>query len=157
MGAVLKGNGYSTSWFGKNHNTPDWESSVAGPFDRWPTGLGFDYFFGFIAGETNQYYPVLFENTVAGRAEQDARRGLPLHDRHDRPRNQLRCATASRSPRRSRFFIYFAPGAAHAPHHAPKEWREKFKGEFDAGWDAVREAYLPEAARDGHHPARRRS
>jgi Sulfatase len=65
IGAVLKGNGYNTSWFGKNHNTPDWESSVAGPFDRWATGMGFDNFYGFIGGETNQYYPVLFENTVA--------------------------------------------------------------------------------------------
>jgi arylsulfatase len=64
MGKILKENGYNTSWFGKNHNTPDWESSVVGPFDRWPTGLGFDYFYGFIGGETHQYYPVLFENTV---------------------------------------------------------------------------------------------
>jgi Sulfatase len=63
IGATLKYNGYSTSWFGKNHNTPDWESSVAGPYDRWPTGMGFDYFYGFIGGETHQYYPVLFENT----------------------------------------------------------------------------------------------
>ena len=65
IGAVLKGNGYATSWFGKNHNMPDWESSVAGPFDRWPTGMGFDYFYGFIAGDTHPYYPVLFENTRA--------------------------------------------------------------------------------------------
>ena len=65
MGAIFKDNGYDTSWFGKNHNTPDWESSVAGPFTRWPTGMGFDYFYGFIAGETNQYYPVIFENTKA--------------------------------------------------------------------------------------------
>ena len=65
VAATLKGNGYATSWFGKNHNTPDWESSVAGPFDRWPTGMGFEYFYGFIGGETHQYYPVLFENTRA--------------------------------------------------------------------------------------------
>ncbi|WP_417748895.1 sulfatase-like hydrolase/transferase [Rosistilla oblonga] len=65
IGRVLKGNGYTTWWYGKNHNTPDWETTVAGPFDRWPTGMGFDYFYGFNAGETHQYYPVLFENTVA--------------------------------------------------------------------------------------------
>jgi arylsulfatase A-like enzyme len=64
MGAVLRDNGYATSWFGNNHNTPDWESSVAGPFERWPTGMGFDHFFGFIGGETHQYYPVIFENTT---------------------------------------------------------------------------------------------
>jgi arylsulfatase A-like enzyme len=139
VGAVLKGNGYATSWFGKNHNTPDWESSVAGPFDRWPTGMGFDYFYGFIGGETNQYYPVLFENTVAVEPNKSPEDGYHLvADMTDRAINWVRYSKAV-APQKP-LFLYFAPGAAHAPHHSPKAWKEKFKGNFDAGWDAVREA-----------------
>jgi arylsulfatase len=138
IGAVLKGNGYATSWFGKNHNTPDWESSVAGPFDRWPTGMGFDYFFGFIGGETNQYYPVLFENTVAVEPHKTPEEGYHLvTDMTDRAINWLRYSKAV-APQKP-FLLYFAPGAAHAPHHSPKDWRLKYKGKFDGGWDAVRE------------------
>jgi len=139
VGAILKGNGYNTSWFGKNHNTPDWESSVAGPFDRWPTGMGFDYFYGFIGGETNQYYPVLFENTVAVEPDKSPEEGYHLiSDMTDRAINwaQYSKAVAPDKP----YFLYFAPGAAHAPHQPPKEWKEKFKGKFDAGWEAAREA-----------------
>lgn len=139
VGALLKGNGYNTAWFGKNHNTPDWESSVAGPFDRWPTGLGFDYFYGFIGGETNQYYPVLFENTVAVEPSKLPEEGYHfMTDMTDKAINWMRYSK-SVAPQKP-VFIYFAPGAAHAPHHAPAEWKEKFKGLFDAGWDAVREA-----------------
>ena len=139
VGAVLKGNGYSTSWFGKNHNTPDWESSVAGPFDRWPTGMGFDYFYGFIGGETNQYYPVLFENTVAVEPSQSPEEGYHfMADMTDKAINWLRYSKAV-APQKP-VFMYFAPGAAHAPHHSPKAWKEKFAGQFDAGWDAIREA-----------------
>ena len=139
VGAVLKGNGYSTSWFGKNHNTPDWESSVAGPFDRWPTGMGFDYFYGFIGGETNQYYPVLFENTVAVEPSRSPEEGYHfMTDMTDKAINWLRYSKAV-APQKP-VFMYFAPGAAHAPHHSPKEWKEKFAGQFEAGWDAVREA-----------------
>ena len=139
VAAVLGGNGYATAWFGKNHNTPDWESSVAGPFDRWPTGMGFDYFYGFIGGETNQYYPVLFENTVAVEPHKSPEEGYHfMEDMTDRAVNWLRYSKAV-APQKP-VFLYFAPGAAHAPHHAPKEWKEKFKGNFDAGWDAVREA-----------------
>ena len=139
LGAVLKGNGYNTGWFGKNHNTPDWESSVAGPFDRWPTGMGFDYFYGFIGGETNQYYPVVFENTVAVEPNKSPEEGYHfMADMTDKAINWMRYCK-SVAPQKP-FFAYFAPGAAHAPHHSPKEWREKFKGKFDAGWDAVREA-----------------
>jgi arylsulfatase A-like enzyme len=139
IGAVLKGNGYSTSWFGKNHNTPDWESSVAGPFDRWPSGMGFDYFFGFIGGETHQYYPVLFENTVAVEPHKSPEEGYHfMEDMTDRAINWLRYSKAV-APQKPAL-LYFAPGAAHAPHHAPPAWREKFKGQFDAGWDVIREA-----------------
>ena len=139
VGALLKGNGYNTAWFGKNHNTPDWESSVAGPFDRWPTGMGFDYFYGFIGGETNQYYPVLFENTVAVEPGKSPEEGYHfLTDMTDRAINWIHYGK-SVAPQKP-FFCYFAPGAAHAPHHSPKEWKDKFKGKFNAGWDAVREA-----------------
>ena len=139
VGAVLKGNGYATSWFGKNHNTPDWESSVAGPFDRWPAGMGFDYFYGFIGGETNQYYPVLFENTVAVEPHKSPEEGYHfMEDMTDKAINWLRYSKAV-APQKP-VFVYFAPGAAHAPHHAPKSWKDKFQGQFDAGWDAVREA-----------------
>jgi arylsulfatase A-like enzyme len=139
VGKLLKYNGYATAWLGKNHNTPDWESSVAGPFDRWPTGMGFDYFYGFIGGETHQYYPVLFENTTAVEPDKSPEEGYHfMTDMTDKAINWLRY-NKSVSPNKP-FLLYFAPGAAHAPHHSPREWREKFKGQFDAGWDAVREA-----------------
>ena len=113
IGEVLKGNGYSTSWFGKDHNTPDWESSVAGPFDRWPTGLGFDYFYGFIGGETNQWYPVLFENTTAVEPEKTPEEGYHfLTDMTDKAIHWLRY-NKSVAPQKP-VFMYFAPGAAHA-------------------------------------------
>ncbi|MEW9835905.1 sulfatase-like hydrolase/transferase [Mesorhizobium marinum] len=138
MGSILKYNGYSTSWFGKNHNTPDWESSVSGPFDRWPTGMGFDYFYGFIGGETHQYYPVLFENTKPVEPDKTPEEGYHfMADMTDKAIDWMRYSK-SVAPQKP-LLIYFAPGAAHAPHHAPKEWRDKFKGKFDAGWDAIRE------------------
>ena len=148
---VLKGNGYGTAWFGKNYNTPDWESSIAGPFDRWPTGLGFDYFYGFLGGETHQYHPVLFENTVAVEPEKMPAQGYHfMTDMTDRSITWLRYnkAVAPQKP----LFLYFAPGAAHAPHHAPKEWREKFKGKFDAGWDAIRTATYERQLQQGIIP-----
>jgi len=138
VGRVLKDNGYNTSWFGKNHNTPDWESSVVGPFDRWPTGLGFDYFYGFVGGETHQYYPVLFENTKPVEPDKSPEEGYHfMTDMTERAVNWLRYSK-SVNPDKP-VLLYFAPGAAHAPHHAPKDWREKFKGQFDQGWDQVRE------------------
>lgn len=138
LGKILGGNGYATSWFGKNHNTPDWESSVAGPFDRWPTGLGFDYFYGFIGGETHQYYPVLFENSTAVEPSKTPEQGYHFQaDMTDKAIRWMRY-TKSVAPQKP-LAMYFATGAAHAPHHAPKEWRAKFRGKFDAGWDAIRE------------------
>lgn len=138
IGRILKDNGYNTSWFGKNHNTPDWESSIVGPFDRWPTGLGFDYFYGFIGGETHQYYPVLFENTKPVEPESSPEEGYHfMTDMTDRAIDWLRYSK-SVNPDKP-VLLYFAPGAAHAPHHAPKEWREKYQGHFDQGWDNVRE------------------
>jgi arylsulfatase A-like enzyme len=152
IGAVLKGNGYATAWVGKNHNTPDWESSVAGPFDRWPTGMGFDYFYGFIGGETNQYYPVLFENTSAVEPATSPEQGYHfMTDMTDKAINWLRYSKSA-APQKPAL-MYFAPGAAHAPHHAPKEWREKYKGKFDAGWDAVREETYKRQLKLGIIPA----
>ena len=107
IAAVLKGNGYATAWFGKNHNTPDWESSVAGPFDRWPTGMGFDYFYGFIGGETNQYYPVIFENTVAVEPSKSPEDGYHfMTDMTDKAVNWLRYSKAV-APRKP-LFLYCA-------------------------------------------------
>ncbi|WP_313333605.1 arylsulfatase [Sphingobium yanoikuyae] len=152
IGRILKENGYATSWFGKNHNTPDWESSVAGPFDRWPTGMGFDYFYGFISGETHQYYPVLFENTVAVEPDRSPEEGYHfMEDMTDRAINWIRYSKAV-APQKP-FLCYFAPGAAHAPHHAPAEWRDKFKGQFDAGWEKIREETYKRQLADGIIPA----
>jgi arylsulfatase A-like enzyme len=138
MGAIFKYNGYDTSWFGKNHNTPDWESSVVGPFDRWPTSMGFDYFYGFIAGETNQYYPVIFENTKAVEPLTTPEQGYHfMTDMTDRAIQWMQY-TKSVAPQKP-FLMYFAPGAAHAPHQVAAEWRDKYKGKFDAGWDVIRE------------------
>lgn len=137
IGQVLRGNGYATSWFGKNHNLPDWESSAAGPFTRWPAGLGFDYFFGFVAGETHQYYPVMFENTAPVEPTRTPEQGYHVTtDMTDRAIGWMR-QQKSLAPDRP-LFLYFAPGAMHAPHHAPAAYRERFRGQFDIGWDEVR-------------------
>ncbi len=138
IGEVLKDNGYATWWFGKNHNTPDWETTVAGPFDRWPTGLGFDYFYGFNAGETHQYYPVIFENTVAVEPDKTPEEGYHfMTDMTDRAIAHMKFSK-SVAPDKP-FFMYFAPGAMHAPHHVTQKWRDQFKGKFDMGWEKYRE------------------
>lgn len=138
IGEILKGNGYATWWYGKNHNTPDWEQTVAGPFDRWPTGMGFDYFYGFNSGETHQFYPVIFENTTPVEPDRTPEEGYHfMTDMTDRAiaRMKLSKSVAPNKP----FFMYFAPGAMHAPHHVTAEWREPFDGAFDMGWDAYRD------------------
>ncbi|MCA8879874.1 MAG: sulfatase-like hydrolase/transferase [Rhodobacteraceae bacterium] len=138
IGEILKDNGYSTWWFGKNHNTPDWEQTVTGPFDRWPTGMGFDYFYGFNSGETHQFYPVLFENTTPVEPDKTPAEGYHfMTDMTDRAIARMKFAK-SVAPNKP-FFMYFAPGAMHAPHHVTAEWREKFDGAFDMGWEAYRE------------------
>jgi arylsulfatase len=151
VGKILKENGYNTGWFGKNHNTPDWESSVVGPFDRWPTGLGFDYFYGFIGGETNQYYPVLFENTVAVEPSKSPEEGYHfMTDMTDKAVDWLRYSK-SVNPDKP-VLMYFAPGAMHAPHHVAAEWRQKFAGQFDRGWDVVREETVARQHQNGVIP-----
>ncbi len=138
VGELLKQNGYGTSWFGKNHNTPDWETSVAGPFDRWPSGLGFEYFYGFHAGETHQYYPVIFENTNPVEPDKSPEEGYHfMSDMTDKAISWMRY-NKSVAPNKP-LFMYFAPGAMHAPHHVAAEWRDQFRGKFDMGWDRYRE------------------
>jgi arylsulfatase len=148
---ILKQNGYNTSWYGKNHNVPDWHTSQAGPFDLWPTGLGFEYFYGFIGGDTSQWNPALFENTKPIEPPHDAKEYFFDKDMADHTIAWIRMqhATAPGKP----FLAYYAPGTAHAPHHAPKEWIAKFKGKFDQGWDKVREETFARQKQMGVIPA----
>ena len=139
VGEVLRQNGYMTAWIGKNHNTPTWETSAAGPFDHWANGLGFDYFYGFNAGDMNHWDPILYENRNLVPRSKDPNYHLTT-DIADKSIAWARQAT-SISPTRP-FFLYVATGATHAPHHTPKEWIDKFKGKFDEGWDKYREQTL---------------
>jgi arylsulfatase A-like enzyme len=136
VGEVLRQNGYMTAWVGKNHNTPTWETSSAGPFDRWANGLGFDYFYGFNAGDMNHWNPVLYENRNLVPASADPNYHL-TEDIADKAIAWTRKAK-SIAPDKP-FFLYVAPGATHSPHHAPREWIDTFKGRFDGGWDKYRE------------------
>jgi arylsulfatase len=141
LALTLKLNGYSTAQFGKCHEVPFWETSPMGPFDRWPTGSGFEHFYGFIGGETNQYYPALYEGTTAIEPPRTPEEGYHLtEDLTERAIAWVRQQKALMSDKP--FFLYFAPGAAHAPHHVPKEWIERYRGRFDDGWDALRERTL---------------
>jgi arylsulfatase A-like enzyme len=148
---VLRQNGYNTAMYGKHHNVPDWQYSSAGPFDLWPTGLGFEYFFGFIGGETNQWHPAIFENTRPVSPPAADPTYILDHDLADRAIGWIRAqkAVAPAKP----FFVYYASGTAHAPHHAPKEWIGKFRGKFDQGWDQVREETFQRQKRMGIVPA----
>ena len=135
---ILKLNGYSTAQFGKCHEVPVWEASPVGPFDHWPTGSGFEYFYGFVAGETNQWYPAIHEGTKLVEPPKTPEEGYHfMEDMTDRAIAWVRQQRllAGNKP----FFMYFAPGATHAPHHVPKEWADKYKGKFDQGWDKLRE------------------
>jgi arylsulfatase A-like enzyme len=136
---VLRHNGYSTAMFGKGHVTPEWELGPSGPFDRWPTGLGFDYFYGFLGADTSQFEPSLTENTRPVTPPRDPAYHLD-HDLADHAITWIdeHRATAPDKP----FFVYFAPGTAHAPNHAPAEWLAKFRGRFDQGWDVLRQQII---------------
>lgn len=148
---VLALSGYNTAMFGKHHNVPDWQYSAAGPFDLWPTGLGFDYFFGFIGGDTNQWHPALFENTRPVSPPADDPTYILDRDLADRTIAWIRAqkAVAPEKP----FFVYYAPGTSHSPHHAPNEWIARFKGKFDQGWDRVRMETFARQKRMGIVPA----
>jgi len=148
---IMRQNGYATSWFGKNHNVPGWMATQAGPFDQWPIGLGFEYFYGFVGGDTSQWTPNLFRNTT------------PIEPYLGNPGWNLITAMADDAigyinqldaiaPDKP-FFVYYVPGATHAPHHPTKEWIKKFKGKFDHGYNEERERIFENQKRLGVIPA----
>src|SRR5216117_2746426 len=137
VGEILKENGYATSWFGKNHNTPTYLYSLAGPFDQWPSGMGFEYFYGFMGGETNQWTPYLYQNTTPifpwiGR--KDYNLTTDMADEAIKYMSSLNAAAPDQP-----FFVYYVPGGTHSPHQPKQEWRDKFKGKFNMGWEKLRE------------------
>jgi arylsulfatase len=138
LAKILNLNGYSTAQFGKCHEVPVWETSPMGPYRQWPTGMGFDYFYGFLGGETNQWYPALYEGTTPVEPSGTPEEGYYLNDDlSDHAIKWMRQQKALMPD--APFFAYYAPGATHAPHHVPNEWSDRYKGQFDDGWDALRE------------------
>ncbi len=151
IGTILQQNGYGTSWFGKAHNTPSFMASQAGPFDLWPTGMGFDYFYGFVGGDTSQWQPNLFRGTA------------PIYPYVGKPGWNLTTAQADEAigwlnqlnaidPDKP-FFCYYVPGGTHAPHHPTPEWIKKFEGKFDTGWNELRERIFANQKKLGVIPA----
>ncbi len=152
VGEILKQNGYATSWFGKNHNTPFYQASVAGPFDQWPGGMGFEYFYGFVGGDTSQWTPNLFRNTT------------PIYPFEGKPEWNLTTAMADEAIEYMKglhevapdkpFFVYYVPGGVHAPHHPTKEWIKKISDMhlFDDGWNKLRENIFANQKRLGIVP-----
>jgi arylsulfatase A-like enzyme len=153
IGRILKDNGYWTSWFGKDHNTPEFQASQAGPFDQWPTGMGFDYFFGFVGGDANQWQPNLFRNTTAIYPYVNNPGWNLITAQADDAIEYLRRVTAINSDQP--FFIYYVPGAVHAPHHPTKEWIDKISAMhlFDQGWNQLRETIFANQKKLGVIPA----
>ena len=151
VGSILRDNGYSTSWFGKNHNTPAFQYSLAGPFNQWPSGMGFEYFYGFMGGETDQWTPYLFQDHTQispwiGR--EDYNLTTDLADEAVKYLGDLNAAAPDKP-----FFLYYVPGGAHSPHQPKKEWIEKFKGKFDIGYEKLREEIFANQKRLGVIPA----
>jgi arylsulfatase A-like enzyme len=151
IGNILKGNGYATSWFGKNHNTPAFQYSVSGPFDQWPSGMGFQYFYGFNGGETDQWTPYLWKDHTQifpwiGKTNYNLT--TDLADQAVSYLNQLN-AEAPDQP----FFLYYAPGGSHSPHQPTQEWIDKFHGKFDMGWNVLRDQIFANQKRLGVIPA----
>jgi arylsulfatase A-like enzyme len=152
IGTILKANGYATSWFGKDHNTPSYQSSQAGPFDQWPNGMGFDYFYGFVGGDASQWQPNLFRNTT------------PIYPFQGNPGWNLETAMADEAIQHIKqlqelapgkpWFVYYVPGATHAPHHPTPEWIKKISDMhlFDGGWNKVRETIFANQKRLGIMP-----
>ena len=139
LAETLKLNGYSTAQFGKCHEVPVWETSPMGPFDAWPTGGGgFEHFYGFVGAETNQWSPALYRDTVP--IEPDRKADGSYHFTEDLTDKAIEWVSQQKALMPDKpFFVYFAPGATHAPHHVPTGWSEKYRGQFDDGWDALRE------------------
>lgn len=139
LAEMLRLNGYSTAAFGKYHETAPWEVSVSGPYDRWPTRSGFDKFYGFIGGETNQWAPAIYDGVTRVEHEKSEN----YHFTEDMTNQAIKWVQAQQSLTPDKpFYMYFATGATHAPHHTPKEYIAKYKGKFDQGWDKLREATL---------------
>ncbi|WP_076351199.1 sulfatase-like hydrolase/transferase [Paludisphaera borealis] len=150
LAEMLRLNGYSTAAFGKSHETAAWEVSPSGPTDRWPTRSGFDKFYGFIGGETNQWSPAIYEDMTRVEIPKDPN----YHLMTDLANQAIKWTSAQKSLTPDKpFFTYFAPGATHAPHHAPKEWISRYKGKFDQGWDKLREETLARQIKLGVVPA----
>jgi arylsulfatase A-like enzyme len=151
VGRILQDNGYATSWFGKNHNTPSFQYGASGPFDQWPSGMGFQYFYGFQGGETSQWAPYLFRDHTQifpwiGKPGYNLT--TDLADEAIRYMKEIN-ASAPDQP----FFLYYAPGGTHSPHQPTKEWIDKFKGKFDMGWNVLREQIFANQKRLGVIPA----
>ena len=151
IGTILRDNGYATSWFGKDHNTPGFQYSVAGPFDQWPIGMGFQYFYGFLGGESDQWTPYLFRNTTQvfpwiGKPGYNLT--TDMADDAIRYMHDLN-AVAPDKP----FFLYYVPGGTHSPHQPTKEWIDKFKGKFDMGYEKLRDVIFANQKRLGVIPA----
>ena len=147
---ILRDNGYSTAMFGKDHNVPSTHRSMAGPFEQWPTGRGFDYFYGFVGGDSDQWRPALFEGTQA--VSQPLRDPEYLLDKELADRTIYWLHNQQAAAPGKPFFIYYAPGTAHAPQQAPAQWIAKFRGMFDHGWDAEREQILARQKAQGLVP-----
>ena len=150
IGEILKDNGFATSWFGKDHNTPSFQYTVAGPYDQWPVGMGFEYFYGFMGGETDQWTPYLFRNQTqifpwVGKPNYNL-----TTDMADDAIGYLKQLDAA-APDKP-FFLYYVPGGTHAPHQPTKEWIDKFHGKFDMGWNAMRDEILANQKRLGVVP-----
>ena len=138
LARILLLNGYSTAQFGKCHEVPTWETSPMGPYRQWPTGMGFEHFYGFLGGETNQWYPALYDGITPVEPDKTPDEGFYLNDelaKHAIKWIRQQKALMPDKP----FFAYYAPGATHAPHHVPKEWADRYRGRFDGGWDRLRE------------------
>jgi arylsulfatase A-like enzyme len=147
---VLRQHGYATAWFGKNHNTPDWETSVVGPFDRWPSGLGFDYFYGFMGGDMDQWSPTLYENHELVPRSSDPNYILTV-DLVDKAIAWLRRTRSIAADKP--FFLYMSTGATHAPHQVSPQYLTKYRGKFDMGWDRYREETFARQQKLGVVPA----
>ncbi len=151
IGTILRDNGFATSWFGKNHNTPTYLYSAVGPFDQWPVGMGFQYFYGFMGGETDQWTPYLYKNTTQifpwiGKSGYNLT--TDMADEAINYMNSLNAAAPDKP-----FFLYYVPGGTHSPHQPKKEWIDKFKGKFDMGWEKLREQIFANQKRLGVIPA----
>src|SRR5277367_2152231 len=151
VGSILRDNGYATSWYGKNHNTPTFQYSLAGPFDQWPSGMGFDYFYGFMGGETDQWTPYLFKDHTQISpwiGHPDYNLITDMADEAIKYMGDLNAAAPDKP-----FFLYYVPGGSHSPHQPKKEWIEKFKGKFDMGYEKLREEIFANQKRLGVVPA----